>query len=854
MTVETALARAAAPAVGAGVRGVYRRIRPDVSLPALRAHAEELAEGVRRRERSRLDHLGVTAGEEIPRTLRITAPHGDLSGADRITDLGGHLAESSARRLLILGDPGSGKTVAAAHLVLQLLARRPDDADRPAPVPVRVDASSWDPEHESLTWFLVRRLVADHRLHGRVAAELLAADLILPVLDGLDEIPAAPTPSAAPKSAGFFATDTDAPGLGPAAAESSGAARTTREARTAEGPSAVNAAAGVGASDAEGTQGGAAADGMDAADAVDGADGAEGADAVGGADGVKGAARVDRADGADAEGGAGALDTASGAGRLDYPMRDRGGPARALERINEPHWRGRPLVVLCRRAEYRACGGSVFAMPVAELRELRVVEIEAQLRRCCVLTNGDPAQWDPVFEQLAEWPRGVLAGALGAPGRLTPAVHLLRVGGRAAAEQLAGCVDADAVDALLFASLIDTAVAGEPPTRRAGKPRYSSAQVHAWLRTLARHGAPGHAAGTIALGEIWRMAGARCRVLHAIVFAMLGVLVLQGYSLLTGPLLRVILGGEGYAATTMFLRAQEPWSIGAWWGFAAVGGVIAAVRPWSAVPRYRTVLPARWAEIGLAAGLVGATVSLGLLAVIPSANTEGSSGFELPFVLTLVLGSVLACRQAVARRAPGSSAAQSISAQVAAAGLVFGAFVLCERLLSILRVVDVNELRALLWAPLQGARIWCPTAFLCAALSLLVVALGKWAPGHRPDELRLRRSGIRYWTPFLAVGLWLVATVPTHTDPGALAVLEVGWFLLVAWVVTGGGPWTAALLRYGCARLIFARGSEFTAHPAAFLAWCRRTGLLRVTGTTFTFRQDSFRRWLLDVPPPSDRG
>lgn len=743
MTVETALARAAAPAVGAGVRGVYRRIRPDVSLPALRAHAEELAEGVRRRERSRLDHLGVTAGEEIPRTLRVTARHDDFPGPDRITDLGGYLAESPARRLLILGDPGSGKTVAAAHLVLQLLARRPADVDRIAPVPVRVDASSWDPEHESLTWFLVRRLVADHRLHGRVAAELLAADLILPVLDGLDEIPAAPTPSAAPKSAGFFATDSDAPGLG---------------------------------------------------------------------------------------------------------------PARALERINEPQWRGRPLVVLCRRAEYRAAGGSVFAMPVAELRELRVVEIEAQLRRCCVLTNGDPAKWDPVFEQLAAWPRGVLAGALSAPGRLTPAVHLLRVGGRAAAEQLAGCVDADAVDALLFASLIDTAVAGEPPTRRAGKPRYSSAQVHAWLRTLARHGAPGHAAGTIALGEIWRMAGARCRVLHAIVFAMLGVLVLQGYSLLTGPLLRVILGGESYAATTMFLRAQEPWSIGAWWGFAAVGGVIAAVRPWSAEPRYRTVLPARWAEIGLAAGLVGATVSLGLLAVIPSANAEGPSGSELPFVLTLVLGSVLACRQAVARRAPGSSAAQSISAQVAAAGLVFGVFVLCERLLSILRIVDVNELRALLRAPLQGARIWCPTAFLCAALTLLVVALGKWAPGHRPDELRLRRSGIRYWTPFLAVGLWFVATVPTHTDPGALAVLEVGWFLLVAWVVTGGGPWTAALLRYGCARLIFARGSEFTAQPAAFLAWCRRTGLLRVTGTTFTFRQDSFRRWLLDVPPPSDRG
>ncbi|MFE6859097.1 hypothetical protein [Nocardia sp. NPDC057668] len=757
MTVETALARAAAPALGAGARGVYRRIRPDVSLPALRAHAEELAEGVRRRERSHLDHLGVTAGEEIPRALRVTARHDDVPGSDRITNLGGYFAALPARRLLILGDPGSGKTVAAAQLVLRLLALRPADADRPAPVPVRVDASSWDPELESFTWFLVRRLVAGYRLHARVATELLAADLILPVLDGLDEIPAAPADSAV-----------------------------------------------------------AAGDGPDAADAAR-------------AEGTMGSATGD----------AGAA------------ANTRRGVARAVDRLNEPLWRGRPLVVLCRSADYRAVGGgSLFAMPVAELRGLRTVEIEAHLRRCCALINGDPAQWDPVFGRLTGQPRGVLAGALRSPARLTPAVHLLRVEGRSAAGRLAACADDAEVEALLFTALIDTAVAGEPPTRRAGKPRYSSAQVHTWLRTCARRGAPGPAAGgNIALGEIWRMAGARCRVLHAIAFALLSAVVFQGYSILAGPVLQVILGAETYAATTVFLRTQEPGSVGSWWGIACLGGVVTAVRPWSAAPRRCAPLPARWAEIGLAAGLVGAMAALGALAMFPPSPDEGPEGLGLPFVLTLVAGTLLACRRATARRAPGSPAGQPISAQLAAAGLVFGAFVLCERLLWVLPVADAAQRRVLLWAPLVAAQIWCAAVFLCAGLALLATVTSRWVPEPRPDELSLRRAGVRYWTPFLAIGLWLVVATPTATHPGALAALEVGWFLLVAWVVTGGGPWTAALLRYGCARLVFARGSDFTAHPAAFLAWCRRTGLLRVTGNIFAFRHDAFRRWLADTPP-----
>ncbi|MCX5109162.1 helix-turn-helix domain-containing protein [Streptomyces sp. NBC_00378] len=113
----------------------------------------------------------------------------DLSG-----DLGS-VAEVYRRigsgRLVVLGRAGSGKSVLTIRFVLdQLEAREPHDR-----VPVVFSIGSWDPTAVALRDWLIDRLVRDHPHLTRrapdgstLAAALVDADLVLPVLDGFDEI------------------------------------------------------------------------------------------------------------------------------------------------------------------------------------------------------------------------------------------------------------------------------------------------------------------------------------------------------------------------------------------------------------------------------------------------------------------------------------------------------------------------------------------------------------------------------------------------------------------------------------------------------------------------------------------
>ncbi|GAA4022306.1 hypothetical protein GCM10022232_79080 [Streptomyces plumbiresistens] len=100
------------------------------------------------------------------------------------------------RRLLVLGDPGSGKTLLLVRLLLALLDRRQEGE----PVPVLFPLASWDPTALDLRGWMERRLVQDHpelaapapEPYGQVtlARMLLERRLVLPVLDGFDELPA----------------------------------------------------------------------------------------------------------------------------------------------------------------------------------------------------------------------------------------------------------------------------------------------------------------------------------------------------------------------------------------------------------------------------------------------------------------------------------------------------------------------------------------------------------------------------------------------------------------------------------------------------------------------------------------
>lgn len=96
-----------------------------------------------------------------------------------------------SERLVVLGKAGAGKTNLAVRLVLDLLAARaPGD-----PIPVIFSLGSWDPTVTSLRTWMADQLISSHPFmaavgpDGRsVAAALIEADGILPVLDGFDEI------------------------------------------------------------------------------------------------------------------------------------------------------------------------------------------------------------------------------------------------------------------------------------------------------------------------------------------------------------------------------------------------------------------------------------------------------------------------------------------------------------------------------------------------------------------------------------------------------------------------------------------------------------------------------------------
>ncbi|NUT51633.1 MAG: NACHT domain-containing protein, partial [Saccharothrix sp.] len=91
-----------------------------------------------------------------------------------------------SQRLVVIGEPGAGKTFLGVMLTVGLLRRRAADE----PVPVFLSLSSWDPVEHSLDEWLVRTLATTY-YNGRQQAvqTLLVRRLLLPILDGLDELP-----------------------------------------------------------------------------------------------------------------------------------------------------------------------------------------------------------------------------------------------------------------------------------------------------------------------------------------------------------------------------------------------------------------------------------------------------------------------------------------------------------------------------------------------------------------------------------------------------------------------------------------------------------------------------------------
>ncbi|GHJ12985.1 NACHT domain-containing protein [Micromonospora sp. AKA38] len=118
------------------------------------------------------------------------------SGAGVFTDVAAFFTALATPRLVILGTAGSGKSVLAARLVRDLLAAR----SAGDPLPVLVPLGNWHTGATLSRWLadelvnlspaLAAQVRAGDHTPVTVAQALVDAARILPVLDGLDELPA----------------------------------------------------------------------------------------------------------------------------------------------------------------------------------------------------------------------------------------------------------------------------------------------------------------------------------------------------------------------------------------------------------------------------------------------------------------------------------------------------------------------------------------------------------------------------------------------------------------------------------------------------------------------------------------
>ncbi|URM88878.1 NACHT domain-containing protein [Streptomyces sp. MRC013] len=187
-----------------GVLGWSRhRARP--AAPASEAELDQAAEALAAMVRRQWTEEAAARGLLDPHPLAVRWRSDQTASGDHVRLVGRMLSGRSddargfaaafralpRRRLVVLGEPGAGKTALAVLLVRELVR----DASPGEPVPVLLDLAPWNPQKESLGDWMGRRIREDypalrnHEIYGRDAArKLVAAGRVLPVLDGFDEL------------------------------------------------------------------------------------------------------------------------------------------------------------------------------------------------------------------------------------------------------------------------------------------------------------------------------------------------------------------------------------------------------------------------------------------------------------------------------------------------------------------------------------------------------------------------------------------------------------------------------------------------------------------------------------------
>jgi len=90
--------------------------------------------------------------------------------------------------LLILGGPGSGKTITLLELARDLLDRVEEEPLSGQPIPVVFHLASWKGPQQSIADWIVEELVVKYYIASRFGKSWLRRNRLLPLLDGLDEV------------------------------------------------------------------------------------------------------------------------------------------------------------------------------------------------------------------------------------------------------------------------------------------------------------------------------------------------------------------------------------------------------------------------------------------------------------------------------------------------------------------------------------------------------------------------------------------------------------------------------------------------------------------------------------------
>ncbi len=116
---------------------------------------------------------------ETPNQQRQTLPPNT-----RIIDPFDHLG--AGRTLLILGEPGAGKTTTLLELARDLITRAEQNLNQP--IPVVFNLSAWTNEKQAIADWLVQELNTKYQVSQEIGQAWIKAEQLLLLLDGLDEV------------------------------------------------------------------------------------------------------------------------------------------------------------------------------------------------------------------------------------------------------------------------------------------------------------------------------------------------------------------------------------------------------------------------------------------------------------------------------------------------------------------------------------------------------------------------------------------------------------------------------------------------------------------------------------------